>query len=240
MSARFRLAPKPAAEATPKAAPAPAAAPPAAPKPAKISAVLKGLFATERITDKAGLDAWCGAANRRRLYALLREQAPEHWARVANPKAATRAAYQALLVGFGAADSMSDEEAPPASPAPVGGAGSPPATPPASPAAASPSPPATASEALALMMATDLAEVHKREIARLTAVEAEYEALKAKMAATKLRQKEAHRAYMARKKATQAAGGAGAPAEPKSKEILDVFDFFPELVEELASEDPGY
>jgi hypothetical protein len=85
-----------------------------------------------------------------------------------------------------------------------------------------------------LKLAEELAEVHKREIARLTAVEAAYEALKAKMAATRLRQKEAHRAYVARKKAASAAG-----AEPKGKEILDVFDFFPELVEELASEDPG-
>jgi hypothetical protein len=225
MSVRFRLAPKNAA--------APAAPAPAPAKPRKIRDVLKELFAAEAITDKARLDAWCGEPNRRKLYALLRERAPEHWEGLANPKAAARATYQSLLAGT---ESASDEEAAPASPKAVGGAEALPSTPPK----ASPSP-----EALALKLAEDLAEVHKREIARLTAVEAEYEALKAKMAATKLRQKEAHRAYVARKKAPSAAGGAGAApaaagAEPRVKDILDVFDFFPELVEELAAEDPGY
>jgi hypothetical protein len=307
MSARFRTALKPAAEAPP------AAAPPAAPKPAKISAVLKELFATERIINKAGLDAWCGGASRDRLYAHVRERATEHWDRVANPRAAVRGAYQPLLEGYGS-DSASDEDdavrmsdrataeahvgrvctyettegreygrilkataseivldrlstagggvfvphpvpvcprsrnrvtysrnvrlveeakpSPKASPlassvASVGGAGSPPVTPPASPS----------SDALALKMATELAEVHKREIARLTAVEAEFLSLKAKLEAARLKRNEAVRAYKARAK--KPAATAGAAAEPKSKDILDVFDFFPELVEELASEDPG-
>lgn len=206
--------------------PAAAVAPPAPAKPRKIRDVLKELFAAEAITDKARLDTWCGEPNRRKLYALLRERAPEHWEALANPKAAARATYQSLLAGT---EPASDEEAAPASPKAMGGAGG-------------ESPPATLSpEALALKLAEELAEVHKREIARLTAVEAEFLSLKAKLEATKLRQKEAHRAYVARKKATLAAavGGAGAPAEPKSKDILDVFDFFPELVEELAAEDPG-
>ena len=118
---------------------------------------------------------------------------------------------------------------PKASPvASVGGAGSPPVTPPASPT----------SEALALKMATELAEVHKREIARLTAVEAEFLALKAKLEAARVKRNEAVRAYKARAK--KPAATAGAAAEPKSKDILDVFDFFPDLVEELAEEDPGH
>jgi hypothetical protein len=123
----------------------------------------------------------------------------------------------------------SPKASPKASPvASVGGAGSPPATPPkASPSA----------EVLALKMATELAEVHKREIARLTAVEAEFLSLKAKLEAARLKRNEAVRAYKARAK--KPAATAGAAAEPKSKDILDVFDFFPELVEELASEDPG-
>jgi len=291
--------------------------PVAAPKPAKISAVLKELFAAESIATKAHLDAWCGGASRDRLYSYVKERAPEHWDRVADPKAATRGAYQPLLDGS-ASDtaSMSDEDeavrmsdratveahvghvctyataegreygrilkataseivldrlstagggvfvphpvpvcprsrnrvtysrdvrlveeakpspkaSPKASPvASVGGAGSPPVTPPASPS----------SDALALKMATELAEVHKREIARLTAVEAEYLTLKSKLEAARVKRNEAVRAYKARAKKPAAAAG-GAAVEPKSKEILDVFDFFPELVEELASEDPGH
>ena len=81
-------------------------------KPLTIMTALKRLFADEEITDRRALDAWCGAANRRRLYAYLREQAPEHWARVANPKAATRGAYPSLLTGYGTDLSpVSDEEA---------------------------------------------------------------------------------------------------------------------------------
>jgi len=296
----------------------PAAVPkPTGPKPAKISAVLKELFAAESITAKAHLDAWCGGSSRDRLYAHVREQAPEHWADLKDPKAATRGAYQPLLDGAPSdAASMSDDESirlsdrataeahvgcvctyettegreygrilkataseivldrlstagggvfvphpvpvcprsrnrvtysrdvrlveeakasPKASPkassvASVGGAGSPPVTPPASPS----------SEALALKMATELAEVHKREIARLTAVEAEFLSLKAKLEAARVKRNEAVRAYKARAKKPTATAGAGAGAEPKGKEILDVFDFFPDLVEELASEDPGH
>jgi len=292
----------------------PAAVPkPTGPKPAKISAVLKELFAAESITTKAHLDAWCGGASRDRLYSYVKERAPEHWAAVKDPKAATRGAYQPLLDGASASDaaSMSDEDesirlsdrataeahvghvctyettegreygrilrataseivldrlstagggvfvphpvpvcprsrnrvtysrdvrlveeakaSPKASPV-AGGAGSPPVTPPASPS----------SEALALKMATELAEVHKREIARLTAVEAEFLSLKAKLEAARVKRNEAVRAYKARSKKPTATAGAGAGAEPKSKEIMDVFDFFPELVEELASEDPGH
>jgi hypothetical protein len=296
----------------------PPAAPPkpvAAAKPAKISAVLKELFAAESIATKAHLDAWCGGASRDRLYSYVKERAPEHWDRVADPKAATRGAYQPLLDGTSASDaaSMSDEdelvrmsdrataeahvgrvctydtaegreygrilrataseivldrlstagggvfvphpvpvcprsrnrvtysrdvrlveeakaEAKASPAASVGGAGSPPAT----PAKTSPS-----AEALALKLAEELAEVHKREIARLTAVEAEYLALKAKLEAARVKRNEAVRAYKARAKKPTAAAGGGA-AEPKSKDILDVFDFFPELVEELSSEDPGH
>ena len=89
---------------------------------------------------------------------------------------------------------------------------------------------------MALKLANDLAEVHKREIARLTAVEAEFLALQAKLETARVKRNEAVRAYKARAKKPAAAAG----AEPKSKDILDVFDFFPELVEELASEDPGH
>lgn len=301
------------AVAHPKAAPVAAAKPVAAPKPAKISAVLKELFAAESIATKAHLDAWCGGASRDRLYAHVRERAPEHWDRVADPKAATRGAYQPLLDGAAPSDaaSVSDEDELVrmsdrataeahigcvctydtadgreygrilkataseivldrlstagggvfvAHPIPVcprsrnrvtysrdvrlveEAKPSPKASPSASPASPTTPPKASPSaEALALKLANDLAEVHKREIARLTAVEAEYLALKSKMETARVKRNEAVRAYKARAKKPVAAavGGAGAPAEPKSKDILDVFDFFPELVEELAAEDPG-
>jgi hypothetical protein len=107
MSSRFRLVLKSAAAATPTPVAAPAT------KAVKISTALKELFAANSITDRVDLDAWCGEANRSRLYAYLREQAPEHWARVSNPKAVTRATYQNLLTGYGEeAKSASDEEKP--------------------------------------------------------------------------------------------------------------------------------
>jgi len=274
----------------------------------KISTALKELFATESIKTKAHLDAWCGKASRARLYAYVQEQAPENWARVADPKAVTRGTYQSLLTGYGSdAASGSDEEEPalgsritnlaeaearigrvctyvttegreygrilrataseivlerlstagggifvlhpvPVCPRsrnhvtysrdirlvaerPKSCACSPPATPPASPAvSAAPSP-----EALALKLAEELAEVHKREIARLTAVEAEFLSLKSKMEAARLKRNEAVRAYKARAKKSS---GVPKAVEDTKKDLMDVFDFFPELVEELASGDP--
>jgi hypothetical protein len=218
MSARFRLAHTPAADAAPK----PAAA---APKSAvKISTALKELFATESIKTKAHLDAWCGKGSRARLYAYVQEQAPENWHRVADPKAVTRGTYQSLLSGYSSDAAMSCGGSPPATP---------PASPPASPAvSAAPSP-----ESLALKLAEELAEVHKREIARLTAVEAEFLSLKSKMEAARLKRNEAVRAYKARAKKSS---GVPKAVEDKNKSLMDVFDFFPELVEELASEDPAH
>ena len=219
MSARFRLAHTPAADAAPK--PAAAAA---APKSAvKISTALKELFATESIKTKAHLDAWCGKGGRTRLYAYVQEKAPENWARVADPKAVTRGTYQSLLTGYGSDAAMSCAGSPPATPL----------TPPASPAvSAAPSP-----ESLALKLAEELAEVHKREIARLTAVEAEFLSLKSKMEAARLKRNEAVRAYKARAKKSS---GVPKAVADKNKDLMDVFDFFPELVEELASEDPAH
>ena len=294
----------PAAVATPK--------PVAVAKPAKISAVLKELFAAESIATKAHLDAWCGGASRDRLYSYVKERAPEHWGDVKDPKAATRGAYQPLLDGAASSDaaSMSDEDelvrmsdramaeahvgrvctydttegreygrilkataseivlerlstagagvfvshpvpvcprsrnrvtysrdvrlVEEAKPSPKASPSASPATPPATPPKPSPS-----AESLALKLAEDLAAVHKREIARLTAVEAEFLSLKAKLETARVKRNEAVRAYTARAKKPTAAAGGGA-AEPKSKDILDVFDFFPELVEELASEDPAH
>jgi len=329
MSASFRLAPKPAAAATkPVAAANPkpvAAATAIVAKAPKISDIVKQLLAKEAITTKAHLDTWCGEAGRETLYAYVRVQAPEHWDRVVDPKAATRGAYQSLLAGYGDEASSASDEGEEAfgarirtcgeaealigkvctyntaegreygrilrataseiilerlsmagggvfvlHPVPVcprsrnhvaysrkiclvaeppkamGGAGSPPVTPlaspPASPLASPPaSPPASPAaaptpppEALALKLAEELVEAQRREIARLIAVEGEFLSLKTKLEVARLKRKEA---FKARAKRTDGAPKAAADGD-KSKDIMDVFDFFPELVEELASEDP--
>jgi hypothetical protein len=133
MSARFRLALKPAAAAAKPVAAATATKPVAAAiatkpvaaaiatkpvaaatatvtKAPKISDVVKQLLAKEAITTKALLEAWCGEAGREALYAYVRAQVPEHWDRLADPKASTRAVYQALLAGYGDEASSSSDE----------------------------------------------------------------------------------------------------------------------------------
>jgi hypothetical protein len=96
-----------------------------------------------------------------------------------------------------------------------------------------------------LKLAEELAEFHRREITRLAAAEAELLAVKAKAEIARLRRNEASRRSKAKGKATAVAVAAVAAVvgtTPKdTKPILDVFDFFPELVEEAAKvveEDP--
>jgi hypothetical protein len=165
-------------------------------KAKKISDVLKLLFATAGITDRAGLDAWCGKAGRERLYGYVATWAPEHWARVVDPKAATRGAYQTLLTGYGG-----DMEAasPPASSSPPvpSSKESPPAAALSPPAA--PAPPSA--EERALKLAEELVKAHEREIARLALVEAEALVLKEKAEVARLKRNEASRKSKAKARA---------------------------------------
>lgn len=66
----------------------------------KFTVTLIGVFAAESITDKAGLNRWCGAEGRDRLYDSVKRVVPTEWATDPHPEERVRWAYQRLLDGY--------------------------------------------------------------------------------------------------------------------------------------------
>jgi hypothetical protein len=204
-------------------------------KPRKISAPTLGLRIRDQATAEAHVGRVCTyiTADGREYGRILRATASEivldrlsmteggafipHAVPVC-PRSRNRVTYRRDIRCLAEAAASASASAPASAPAPA---------------------PAISPKALTLKLAEELAEAHRREIARLASVEAELAVLKAKAEAARLKRNEASRRSKAKGKAVAAVA---APVVAKdTKPLLDVFDFFPELVEEavkVVEEDP--